>query len=207
MTKTNKKEQLGRDDLGQPHATGDQRSATSQYAVGYCRPPLETRFKKGQSGNPNGRSKGRRNVKSEIEEIAYKTVKVKDGDTTRQFTLLGANVLAHAMKGAKGDHRSSALIFNLAAKTGLLDQDDDHSASENVNSRQGPVQTANDSSPSSGLLRNLDPERLSHEEKIELSRLAEVIDLGGDVTALSSDDFKRVKQIVNKGRGKDVTPV
>jgi hypothetical protein len=69
------------------------------------------------------------------------------------------------------------------------------------------VQTANDSSPSSGLLRNLDPERLSHEEKIELSRLAEVIDLGGDVTALSSDDFKRVKQIVNKGRGKDVTPV
>jgi hypothetical protein len=89
----------------------------------------------------------------------------------------------------------------------LLDQDDDHSASENVNSRQGPVQTANDSSPSSGLLKNLDPERLSQEEKIELSRLAEVIDLGGDVTALSSDDFKRVKQIVNKGRGKDVTPV
>jgi hypothetical protein len=106
----------------------------------------------------------------------------------------------------KGDHRSSALIFNLAAKTGLLDQDDDHSASENVYSGQGPVQTANDSSPSSGLLKNLDLERLSREEQSELSRLAEVIDLGGDFTALSSDDFKRVKQIVNKGRGKDVTP-
>jgi hypothetical protein len=111
MTKTNKKEQLGRDDLGQPHATGDQRSATSQYAVGYCRPPLETRFKKGQSGNPNGRAKGRGNVKSEIAEIAYKTVKVKDGDTTRQFTLLGANVLAHAMKG--GQRRPSLIGFDL----------------------------------------------------------------------------------------------
>jgi hypothetical protein len=38
-----------------------------------------------------------------------------------------------------------------------------------------------------------------------LSRLAEVIDLGGDVTALSTSDFERLKQIVNKGRGKDIT--
>ena len=56
-------------------------------------------------------------------------------------------------------------------------------------------------------MKNLDLERLSREEKIELSRLAEVIDLGGDFTALCSDDFKRVKRIVTKGRGKDVTPV
>jgi hypothetical protein len=36
--------------------------------------------------------------------------------------------------------------------------------------------------------------------------VAEVIDLGGDFTALSTNDFERVKQIVNKGRGTDVTP-
>ena len=41
---------------------------------------------------------------------------------------------------------------------------------------------------------------------IELSRLAEIIDVGADITALSVNDFERVKQIVNKGRGKDVTP-
>jgi hypothetical protein len=57
------------------------------------------------------------------------------------------------------------------------------------------------------LFENLDVERLSREELTELSRLAEVIDLGGDFTALSSDDFKRAKHIVNKGRGKDVTLV
>jgi hypothetical protein len=57
------------------------------------------------------------------------------------------------------------------------------------------------------LFENLDVERLSREELTELSRLAEVIDLGGDFTALSSDDFERAKYIVNKGRGKDVTLV
>src|SRR5262249_40927871 len=80
MPKTNTNEQLAHDDLGPSDAPGGQQSATPQYAVGYGRPPIETRFKKGQSGNPKGRAKGRRNVKSEIEEIAYKTVNVKDGD-------------------------------------------------------------------------------------------------------------------------------
>ena len=41
---------------------------------------------------------------------------------------------------------------------------------------------------------------------MELSHLAEVIDSAdGDMTALSTADFERVKHIVNKGRGKGVT--
>ena len=38
-----------------------------------------------------------------------------------------------------------------------------------------------------------------------MSRLAEVIEVGGDITALSTADFERVKHIVNKGRGKGIT--
>jgi hypothetical protein len=34
----------------------------------------------------------------------------------------------------------------------------------------------------------------------------QIIDLGGDFTALNERDFELAKQIVNKGRGKDVTP-
>jgi hypothetical protein len=33
-------------------------------AVGYCKPPLHTRFKKGQSGNPRGHAKGAKNLAS-----------------------------------------------------------------------------------------------------------------------------------------------
>lgn len=33
----------------------------SLYDVGYCKPPVHTRFKVGQSGNPRGRKKGYKN--------------------------------------------------------------------------------------------------------------------------------------------------
>lgn len=46
--------------MKKPHRFGDT-AQPSDYEVGYGKPPAETRFKKGQSGNPNGRPKGSRN--------------------------------------------------------------------------------------------------------------------------------------------------
>jgi hypothetical protein len=56
------------------------------------------------------------------------------------------------------------------------------------------------------LFENIDPVLLSRTELIELSRLGAIIDLGGDITALSTSDFERLKDLVNKGRGSDATP-
>ena len=40
----------------------------SDYKVGYKKPPLHTRFKKGQSGNPSGRPKGSKNFSTLLAE-------------------------------------------------------------------------------------------------------------------------------------------
>jgi hypothetical protein len=48
---------------------------------------------------------------------------------------------------------------------------------------------------------------LSDEDKVELARLGQIIDLGGDFTALSPSDFERAKQIADKGCGRDITPL
>ena len=52
------------------------------YAVGYGKPPLHTRFRKGQSGNPSGRRKRAappaRRLKALALEEAYRTVTVAD---------------------------------------------------------------------------------------------------------------------------------
>ena len=47
----------------------DCRMNAASYAVGYRRPPLHSRFKPGQSGNPSGRSKGSQNLKTMFEQV------------------------------------------------------------------------------------------------------------------------------------------
>jgi hypothetical protein len=182
----------------------------SDYAVGYGRPPLHSRYKPGQSGNPKGRSKGRTNVNTEIERIISKRVTVRDGEGDHQLTLVGANVLAHGVKGAKGDVRSAGLFLNNAHKMGLLGQQDvtaiDEAKRGDQQAGANSIGSANKSGPSDTLFENLDLSLLLREEQIELSRLAEVVDLGGDITALSTSDFERLKHVVNKGRGKHITP-
>jgi uncharacterized protein DUF5681 len=43
-------------------------------AVGYKRPPIHTRFKPGQSGNPSGRAKGSQNLKTLCHKIMKEEV-------------------------------------------------------------------------------------------------------------------------------------
>jgi hypothetical protein len=193
----------------EPDATGGKRRK-GDYEVGKYRPPVHTRWQPGQSGNPSGRRKGRRNVKTELMEVLSKQITIRDGETERKLTLHAANVLAHAIKGAKGDVRSAGLFLNYARQIGLLDEHDAQGTESATRGSQGrsasPLAPAGKTRPSDGLFEHLDESLLSKDEQIELSRLAEVIDdTDGDITALSTGDFERVKHIVNKGRSKGIT--
>jgi hypothetical protein len=182
---------------------------TSDYEVGYCRPPVHSRFKDGESGNVKGLPKGRRNVKTELKEIVNKKFKVREGETEHKLSLLGANVLAHGVKGAKGDVRSASLFLSNAQKFGLL-EDEEASSAEGVHTvGTGTLRLAQPPTKSSltdSLFEQLDLNLLSEEEQIELSRFAEVIDLaGGDFTTLTIDHFERLKHLMSKGRNKNTT--
>src|SRR5262245_12533366 len=53
--------------------------AEDEGTVGYGRPPRHTRFKRGQSGNPKGRPKGSKNIRSEVCQILTDPILVKVG--------------------------------------------------------------------------------------------------------------------------------
>jgi hypothetical protein len=116
-----------------------------------------------------------------------------------------ANLLAHGVKGAQGDARSFNSFMKAVERLGLFDDD---GAETNIQKAQLPALAGsmNKSSPAEALFDNLDQALLSRDEMIEMSRLAQVIELGGDFTALSVADFTQLKTIIEKGRGKDVTP-
>jgi hypothetical protein len=180
------------------------------YTVGKYKPPIQTRWLPGQSGNPKGRPKGRRNLKSELEELLGKKITIRDGETERKLSLPAANIFAHGVKGAKGDARSTTLYLNALGKLGLLGDADAPESEPAVRVGRGisallPA-LAKAARPSDALFENLDDNLLSQTEQIELSHLAEIIDdADGDITTLGTAEFERVKYLVNKGRGKGVT--
>src|SRR5262249_9433959 len=126
------------------------------YPVGKGRPPVQTRWKPGQSGNPKGRPKGHRNIRSELLQIASQKIAVRDGDKERHLSLLAANFLAHAIKGAKGDACSSTLVFNLAEKMKVVPAEESYRI-ETVNAAAGAAKPR----PTDGLFENLDLNLLS----------------------------------------------
>jgi hypothetical protein len=81
--------------------------------IGYKKPPKSGQFKKGQSGNPNGRPKGSKNLGKLLEDILNGKVTVRDGDTTRQMGAMEAMLHSIAVKAMKGDIRAFKEITRL----------------------------------------------------------------------------------------------
>ena len=71
-------------------------------AVGYRRPPASSRFRKGQSGNPRGRPRGRRN-EPPYEAVLGQMVTIREDGVERRVTAAEAFLLHVTKKGLEGD--------------------------------------------------------------------------------------------------------
>ena len=85
----------------------DEKKRTGSYPIGYGKPPAQTRFKKGRSGNPTGRPKGTPNFATALERALGEHVVVNEGGQRRTVTKLEATVTQLANKAAMGDLRAT----------------------------------------------------------------------------------------------------
>jgi hypothetical protein len=86
----------------------------SNNTVGYKNPPKDTQFKPGKSGNPSGRPKGSRNLRTDLMEELDEKIVVSEGGQQRTISKQRALVKAMMAKGMKGDTSAGKAIFNLA---------------------------------------------------------------------------------------------
>ncbi|MDC0887299.1 DUF5681 domain-containing protein [Altererythrobacter sp.] len=103
---------------------GDQQG---QYTVGYGKPPAKSRFKKGSSGNPNGRPKGARNkvprgfgldasaqpANQMLLEEAYRTITIREGEELVELPVIKAVFRSLGVSAMKGNRLAQATMAEL----------------------------------------------------------------------------------------------
>ncbi len=95
-----------------------------KHKVGYKKPPAETRFQKGRSGNPKGRPAGTRNFKTDLREELAEPVNVREDGSVTTVSSQRAILKQLRAKALKGDPRALDRMVALAQRYDLEDAAD-----------------------------------------------------------------------------------
>ena len=101
--------------MAQDESTGKPPSGAAEYAVGYGKPPLHTRFRKRISGNPRGRPRRKTDLASLLTEALDRRNAL---ERRKPRTQREAVVAALVEKSAAGDLPATKLLFELIRQIG-----------------------------------------------------------------------------------------
>jgi hypothetical protein len=81
------------------------------YTIGFRKPPKDTRFVKGKSGNPMGRPKGSHNATTILDKACRERIRVTTNGKVRYLSKFKAAMLQLLNKAASGDLRAMQLLL------------------------------------------------------------------------------------------------
>ena len=96
---------------------------SADYNVGYGRPPVHSRFKAGQSGNPKGRPKGRKKMGALLQDALNERISIREGNVIRKVSRAEAAVLALISKAMKGDAKAFSTLLAFAQQSGEFEKE------------------------------------------------------------------------------------
>lgn len=95
---------------------------SKSYEVGYRKPPKKTQFKPGQSGNPKGRSKGTKNLKTDLMEELKERITLRENGVEHRHSKQRVLLKSLVSKAMQGDVRATSLVLDMTMR--LFDSDD-----------------------------------------------------------------------------------
>ena len=94
-------------------AKSDKAKLSNANSVGYRKPPAHSRFKRGKSGNPNGRPKGTLNFATTLLRTLREIVVINENGRRKEITKLEAAVKQLVNKAASGDLRALTQLIGI----------------------------------------------------------------------------------------------
>jgi hypothetical protein len=118
-------------------------SPAADYKVGYGKPPLETRFKKGQSGNPSGRPAGRTSIMQLILQESRRMVEEGPSDGEK-MQAIRAVLRAQCELALSGNGTAQRHFIKLAMEAGRKAIEAEKKATDLEKEETGGMQERND---------------------------------------------------------------
>jgi hypothetical protein len=90
------------------------------YKVGFCKPPVEHRFKPGRSGNPRGREKAHGSVPLSLVYGFKQSIRITKGTVEKKMPKEEVALQMLINKSLRGDWRAFMALMKKGVKLGLI---------------------------------------------------------------------------------------
>jgi len=95
----------------------------NNYEVGYAKPPKDTQFRPGESGNSKGRTKGSKNTLTILREIANQKIQVQEGGENIKMTRRMAMLKQLFNQSMKGNIKAIGVLMPYLIDTDLKEDE------------------------------------------------------------------------------------
>lgn len=95
------------------------RRSNSDYEVGYCKPPQDTRWQPGESGNPKGKPKAPDNFQSIFEDVFFSSETATINGKKRTIPALYAIFMRLKKSAFESDPKAIKQILDYGLKLGI----------------------------------------------------------------------------------------